>query len=123
MPEITRRFSRNGNRRQGRGSFRDSGIPVIWPRRSRTVNGMNTRTLIPPVIPPHPGSPYNNWLNAFPLRSFLELGAYRNAPGSARGHARNVLAEWGLGQFTDPVALGISELITNSMPPTPHATS
>src|SRR6266480_2060875 len=90
-------------------------MPIIWPRRSRTVNGMNSRTLVPPVIPPHPLVSNGNWLNGFPLRSFLELGAYRNAPGSARGHARNVLAEWGLGEFTDAVILLISEMITNSV--------
>jgi hypothetical protein len=76
---------------------------------------MNSRTLIPPVIPHHPVTTYDNWLNAFPLRSFLELGAYRNAPGSARGHARNVLAEWGLGAFADAVTLVVSEMITNSV--------
>lgn len=79
------------------------------------MNNANVHTLIPPVIPPHPLSPNENWLNGFPLRSFLELGAYRNAAGSARGHARNVLAEWGLGQFTDAVTLVISELITNAV--------
>ena len=71
--------------------------------------------MIPPVIPPHPRSPNGNWLNGLPLRSFLELGAYENAAGSARGHARNVLAEWGLRQFTDAVILVASEMITNSV--------
>jgi hypothetical protein len=79
------------------------------------VNGMDSRTLVPPVIPPHPSLTHGNWLAGFPLRSFLELGAYRNAAGSARGHARNVLAEWGLGQFTDAVVLLVSEMITNSV--------
>jgi hypothetical protein len=79
------------------------------------VNGMNARTLIPPVIPPHPLTQNDNWLKGFPLRSFLELGAYRNAAGSARGHTRNVLAEWGLEAFTDAVILVVSELIANSV--------
>jgi hypothetical protein len=79
------------------------------------VNGMDSRTLVSPVIPPHPSLTHGNWLAGFPLRSFLELGAYRNAAGSARGHARNVLAEWGLGQFTDAVVLLVSEMITNSV--------
>jgi hypothetical protein len=79
------------------------------------MNAMNASTLIPPVIPAHPQSPYGNWLTGFPLRSFLELGAYENAPGSARGHSRNVLAEWGLAAFTDVVCLVISELVTNSL--------
>ena len=76
---------------------------------------MNTRTLISPVIPPHPVASADNWLAGFPWRSFLELGAYANAPGSARGHARNVLAEWGLDQFTDAVTVVVSEMITNSV--------
>jgi hypothetical protein len=79
------------------------------------VNAMNARTLIPPVIPPHPSSTHGGWLKAFPLRSFLELGAYATAPGSARGHARNVLAEWGLGAFTDAVLMVVSELVSNSV--------
>jgi hypothetical protein len=83
---------------------------------------MNSPTLIPPVIPPHPLATYDNWLNGFPWRSFLELGAYRSAPGSARGHARNVLAEWGLGQFTDAVILVVSETITNSVTATARVT-
>jgi hypothetical protein len=57
----------------------------------------------------------DDWLSGFPLRSFLELGAYEKAPASARGHARNVLAEWGLAAFTDAVCLVISEMVTNSL--------
>jgi hypothetical protein len=79
------------------------------------VNGSNAHTLIPPIIPAHPSSPYGGWLKRYPLRSFLELGAYPDAPGRARGHTRNVLAEWGLGQFTDAVTLIVSELVTNAV--------
>jgi hypothetical protein len=79
------------------------------------VNAADARTLVPPVIPPHPSSPQGGWLAGFPRRSFLELGAYREAAGSARGHARNVLAEWGLGQFTDAVVQVVSEMISNSV--------
>jgi anti-sigma regulatory factor (Ser/Thr protein kinase) len=53
-----------------------------------------------------------------PFRDSLELGAYDTAPGTARGHARNVLAEWGLGQLRDVAELVISELVTNCL----HAT-
>jgi hypothetical protein len=49
------------------------------------------------------------------MRTFLELGAYGEAAGSVRGHARNVLAEWGLGDFTDAVVLVASELIANAV--------
>jgi hypothetical protein len=78
------------------------------------MNAINTRTPIPPVIPPHPSSPHGGWLAAFPLRSFLELGAYDTAPGSARGHARNVLAEWRLVHLLDAVVAVVSELVTNA---------
>ena len=49
------------------------------------------------------------------MRSFLELGAYREAAGSARGHARNVLAEWGLGHLEDAVIATLSELVANAV--------
>lgn len=79
------------------------------------MNAMNARTLMPPVIPPHPSSPNDRWLASFRLRSFLELGAYDKAPGSARGHVRNVLAEWRLAAFEEKITLVVSELVTNSV--------
>lgn len=82
------------------------------------MHAANAHTLISPVIPPHPSLTHGNWLAGFPLRSFLELGAYQNAAGSARGHARNVLAEWRLDDLREAVTLVVSELITNSV----HAT-
>jgi hypothetical protein len=85
------------------------------------VNAANAHTLIPPVIPAHPSLTHGNWLAGFPLRTFLELGAYRNAVGSARGHVRNVLAEWGLSDFTDAVILVVSELLTNAVNATSEA--
>ena len=48
-------------------------------------------------------------------RSFLELGAYREAAGSARGQARNVLAEWGLGHLADAVIAALAELVANAV--------
>jgi hypothetical protein len=62
-------------------------------------------------------SPGQRWLADAPFRDFLELGAYDSAPGAARGHARNVLAEWGLGQLREAAELIISELVTNSCAP------
>ena len=76
---------------------------------------MNAPALVPPVIPAHPQVSYDNWLSRYPLRSFLELGAYKTAAGSARGHARNVLVEWGLGVFTDAVTYVMSELLANAV--------
>jgi anti-sigma regulatory factor (Ser/Thr protein kinase) len=85
------------------------------------VNASNATTLIPTVIPPHPRSPDGRWLASFPLRSFLELGAYVTAPGSARGHVRNVLTEWRLGAFEENVTLIVSEIVTNSVVATGRA--
>jgi hypothetical protein len=79
------------------------------------MNTSSTPILMPSVIPPHPSSPHVNWLAAFPLRSFLELGAYKTAPGSARGHVRNLLVEWQLRHLTEAVLLVLTELITNSV--------
>jgi hypothetical protein len=85
------------------------------------MNTSSAPILVPPVIPPHPSSPYVNWLASFPLRSFLELGAYDSAPASARGHARNLLDEWQLGHLAEAVLLVLSELITNSVIATSQA--
>lgn len=85
------------------------------------MNASNAQTLVPPVIPAHPQVTYGNWLAGYPLRSFLELGAYKSAAGSARGHVRNVLAEWGLGEFTDAVLYVASELLANSIVATEKA--
>ena len=52
---------------------------------------------------------------SFPLRAFMEYGAYRTAPGSARGLVRNALEEWLLGAFEEKVSLVVSELMTNSV--------
>jgi anti-sigma regulatory factor (Ser/Thr protein kinase) len=79
------------------------------------VNAINAHTLISPVIPPHPASPYDNWLAAFPLRTFLELGAYETAPGAARGHVRNALQDWHLHMLAESVLLVLSELVTNAV--------
>ena len=70
------------------------------------------------VVHPHLRSPDSRWIAGAPFRDSLELGAYDTAPGTARGHARNVLAEWGLGHLRDVAELIISELVTNAV----HAT-
>ncbi|HUN33568.1 MAG TPA: ATP-binding protein [Trebonia sp.] len=47
--------------------------------------------------------------------SFLELGSYETAPGTARWHARNVLRDWGLERHEEVTQLILSELVTNSV--------
>ena len=76
---------------------------------------MSARLLSPPAPPPPPWSPDNRWLAEWRRRDFLELGALDTAPGSARWHVVNVLAEWAMRDFTEAVRLVVSELITNAV--------
>jgi anti-sigma regulatory factor (Ser/Thr protein kinase) len=51
---------------------------------------------------------------AWPLRSFLELGAYPGAVPCARLHTRAVLWEWGMG-LDETAALVVDEIVTNAV--------
>jgi len=51
----------------------------------------------------------------WPLRSFLELGAFTSAVPCARLHARLVLREWGLAALGERVELLVCELVTNAV--------
>jgi len=65
---------------------------------------------------PHPGvadRPRRG--GAWPLESYLELGAYPTAVPCARLHARLVVTEWGLGALADAAELVVSELVTNAV--------
>jgi hypothetical protein len=59
-------------------------------------------------------SPFHRNPQDWTRRSHLELGAYLSAAGSARGHARNVLAEWRLRHLSEATERVISELVANS---------
>jgi hypothetical protein len=54
-------------------------------------------------------------VSVWPLQSYLELGVLPTAVPCARGHARLVLAEWGLQELADPAELVVSELVTNGI--------
>ncbi len=54
-------------------------------------------------------------VDRWPLRSFLELGAYPTAASCARLHAKHVLREWSLAEVSDSAELLVSELITNAL--------
>jgi hypothetical protein len=68
-----------------------------------------------PVMYAQPSSPDPGFLAGLPRRSRLELGAYKTAPRTARGHIARVLEEWSLPKFHDVTTLVASELITNSL--------
>src|SRR5260370_14466272 len=51
----------------------------------------------------------------WPLRSFLELGAYPGAVPCARLHTRAVLWEWGMAGLGERAELVVSELTTNAV--------
>jgi anti-sigma regulatory factor (Ser/Thr protein kinase) len=54
---------------------------------------------------------------AWPLASYLELGAFPTAVGCARSHTRALLAEWGLAKqeaLAADTELVVSELLTNA---------
>lgn len=54
-------------------------------------------------------------VDRWPLRSFLELGAYPTAVSCARLHAKHVLREWSLAEVSDSAELLVSELVTNAV--------
>jgi anti-sigma regulatory factor (Ser/Thr protein kinase) len=66
-------------------------------------------------IPPFVASRDDSWIRQWPLRSFLELGAFPGAVPCARLHARQMLWEWRLTGLSDIAELLISELITNAV--------
>jgi hypothetical protein len=51
----------------------------------------------------------------WPLRSFLELGAFPGAVPCARLHARHVLRDWDLAVLSHSTELVVSELVTNGV--------
>jgi anti-sigma regulatory factor (Ser/Thr protein kinase) len=66
-------------------------------------------------IPPFVASRDNSWIRQWPLRSFLELGAFPGAVPCARLHARQILWEWRIAGLSDIAELLISELVTNAV--------
>ena len=54
-------------------------------------------------------------MDAWPLRSYLALGAQAGAVPAARLHARLLVHEWGLNELAETVELIVSELVTNSV--------
>jgi hypothetical protein len=89
---------------------------LMPPDKGKLVNAINNaHSLASLVTNVQPSSPDFGWLTSLPRRSMLELGAYKTAPGTARGWLATILREWSLPEFTDVAALVASELITNSV--------
>lgn len=51
----------------------------------------------------------------WPLESHLELGPFPSAVPCARAHARQLLWEWGLANFSERAELLVTELATNAV--------
>jgi anti-sigma regulatory factor (Ser/Thr protein kinase) len=51
----------------------------------------------------------------WPLRSYTELSAIPGSVRLARHHARQVVTDWGFGEFSDAVETVLSELTTNAV--------
>lgn len=67
-----------------------------------------------PVLPArHDRGP--TMADAWPLSSFLELGAFPGAVPCARLHAKQVLWEWGMARRCEAAELLVSELVTNAV--------
>ncbi len=62
-----------------------------------------------------PSAPDPGFMARLPHRSRLELGAYKSAPRTARGHIARVLEEWSRPELSDVTALVATELITNAV--------
>ena len=67
------------------------------------------------VMYSQPSAPDPELLASMSRRSRLELGAYRMAPRTARGHIARVLEEWSLAEFGYVAGLVATELTTNAV--------
>lgn len=80
-----------------------------WGPIARSSGYANVRV---PVVPPY--GQKTNMAREWPLRSFLELGAYPGAVPCARLHAKAVMWEWGFRDH-DTGELVVSEIVTNAI--------
>jgi anti-sigma regulatory factor (Ser/Thr protein kinase) len=97
------------------GSAADA-VPGPWAA-ARPTRPRNAPLPVPPL---HPRGA--RLVDRWPLRSFLELGAYPTAVPCARLHAKHVLREWSLRDVSDSAELLVSELVTNAVRASPTVT-
>jgi anti-sigma regulatory factor (Ser/Thr protein kinase) len=67
------------------------------------------------VVSPVPEPGFLALAPAMYRRTYLELGALLTASSCARGHARQVLWEWGLTKLVETSEAVVSELVTNAV--------
>jgi anti-sigma regulatory factor (Ser/Thr protein kinase) len=85
---------------------------ALMPARTH-VRSPSDSTATQPELPPR--NPEVDQAHAWPLHTFLKLGALPSAVPCARLHARQILWEWGLESLTDSTELIVSELATNAV--------
>jgi anti-sigma regulatory factor (Ser/Thr protein kinase) len=85
----------------------------------RVAAGSGGGTWVGVPVPPFQGQG-TLVAGAWPLRSFLELGAYPGAVPCARLHTRAVVWEWGLG-VGEAAELVVCEIATNAVQASPVA--
>lgn len=83
-------------------------MPTTGPLRADCAQGRGHR-------PASDGMQLESRGVAWPLMSYLELGALPSAVPCARLHIKQVLWEWGLGDLAETVELIVSELVTNGL--------
>jgi hypothetical protein len=91
-----------------------TGIKIVMTREAATLGAPAGRCLAASA-PPFPSALAPGRIDAWPQRTFLELGALPSAVPCARLHTREVLWEWHLTGLSDSAELVVSELVTNAV--------
>jgi anti-sigma regulatory factor (Ser/Thr protein kinase) len=91
-----------------------TGMPNVTAREAAMPGSWAGRQMCSPA-PPLPSAPAYGMADAWPLRTFLELGPLPGAVPCARLHTRQVLWEWSLTRLSESAELVVSELVTNAV--------
>ena len=85
------------------------------PVAARSIAASGSQQSATFVPDPPAGDQGSSAAAGWPLRTFLELGAFPGAVPCARLHARQVLWEWALTEVSDNTELLVSEIVTNAV--------
>jgi anti-sigma regulatory factor (Ser/Thr protein kinase) len=91
-----------------------TGIKIVMAREAAMLGPPAGHCRSAPA-PPFPSALARGAIDAWPQRTFLELGALPTAVPCARLHTREVLWEWRLTGLSDSAELVVSELVTNAV--------